>query len=48
MENELVVTSREKKERGFIGLGKWEVQAIGCKIGNKAILYNIGNIANVL
>ena len=48
MKNELVVTSGEKKERGFIGLGMWEVQTIGCKIGNKDVLYNIGNIVNVL
>ena len=47
MENELVVTSVEK-EGGFIGLGKWEVQTSGCKMGNKDVLYNIGNTANVL
>ena len=34
--------------RGIIALGEWEVQTIGCKISHKGVLYNTGNIANIL
>ena len=33
---------------GNLGVGEWEVQTIERKIGYKDILYNIGNIANIL
>ena len=31
---------------GEIGVGKWEVKTIKCKIGYRNILYNTENIAN--
>ena len=34
--------------RGSTGLGKWEVQTIGRKTGYKDVVYNTGNIANIL
>ena len=45
IENKLVVTSGEG---GNIGVGEWELQPIGCKIGYKDVLYNMRNIANIL
>ena len=30
-----------------IGVGEWEVQTIGCKIGYQDVLYNMGNITNI-
>ena len=44
---ELVVTSGERKGRGNISVGEWEVQTIGCKIGYRDILYNTGKISNI-
>ena len=41
-----MVTSRELG-MGSIGVGEWEIKAVGCKIGYKDILYNMGNIANI-
>ena len=46
IENKLVVTSGEG--RGTIGAGEWEVQTIGCKVGYRDVLYNMGNTANIL
>ena len=44
-----MVTSREREEgRGSIGVGDQEVQTIMHKISYKDILYNTGNIANIL
>ena len=34
--------------RGNIRAGEWEVQTIGCKTDYKDVLYNTGNIANIL
>ena len=34
--------------RGCIGVEEWEVQTIGCKMGYKDVLYNMGNITNIL
>ena len=34
--------------RGKIGVGEQEVQTIRYKISFKALLYNMGNIANIL
>ena len=31
-----------------IGVEKWEVQTTGCKIGYMNVLYNLGNIVNIL
>ena len=42
----VVVTSGRGK--ALLGVGKWEVQTIECKIGYMVVLYNIGNIANIL
>ena len=49
MENKLVVTSGEREgRRGNTRVGDWVVQTIRYKISSKAILYNMGNIANIL
>ena len=34
--------------KGNIGMGERDVQTTGCKIGYKDVLYNTGNIANIL
>ena len=48
-ENKLMVTSGEREEgRGMIGGGHYEVQTNRYKISYMNILYNTGNIANVL
>lgn len=31
-----------------IGVGEQEVQTTVCKTGHKDVLYNVGNIANIL
>ena len=44
-----MVTSGEREGgRGNIGVGEYEVQTILYKISYKDILYNTGNIANIL
>ena len=49
IENKLVVTSEEREVgRGNLGVGEWEVQTLGCKIGYKDVLYSTENIANIL
>ena len=42
-----MITRREEGE-GHYRDEEWEVQISGCKIGYKDILYNTGNIANIL
>ena len=44
IENELVVTSGEGGQYRVKG----EPQTIRCKISHKGVLYNTGNIANIL
>ena len=34
--------------KGIIRVREWEVQTIGCKIGYKNVLYNMGTIDNVV
>ena len=43
-----MVTGGETGKGGDIGVGKWEVQTIGCKISYRDVLYNTGKIANIL
>ena len=40
IENKLVGTTGERVGRGSIGVGEWEVQTIGCKIGYKVFVQN--------
>ena len=42
-----MVISREGREVQD-RVGEWEAQTIGCKMGYKDVLYNMGNIANIL
>ena len=45
------LTDIEKKTGGYQwweGKYRWGVQTIGCKIGYKDVLYNMGNIAKIL
>ena len=44
-ENKLMVTNGK---RGNIWIGEWETRIKGCKIGSKDILFNTGNMANIL
>ena len=44
----VMATSGERRGRGTLGVGEWEVQTIGCKIGYKDVFYDTGNIANIL
>ena len=49
MENKLVDASEEREGgRGNTGVGDYDVQIIRYKISYKVILYNMGNIANIL
>ena len=51
IENKLVLTSVGVGAEGGVGnrgMGEWEVQTIGCKIGYKDVLYNTGNRASIL
>ena len=41
-------TSGYQWGRGNKWVGEWEVQTFGCKIGYKDILYNTGDIGNIL
>ena len=44
-ENQLMVTNGK---RGNIWIGEWETRIKGCKIGSKDVLFNTGNMANIL
>ena len=33
---------------GSKGVGEWKVQTFSCKIGYKDVVYNMGNIGNIL
>ena len=46
VEKKLAVTSEEEGQ--YRGGGGWKVQTTGCKMGYKDVLYNTGNIANIL
>ena len=47
IDNKVAVTCGEGA-RGNIRVGEWELQTIGCKLGYKVVLYNMGNIARIL
>ena len=42
------IENKPVKREGQYGGEEGEVQTIRCKTGYKAILYNMGNIANIL
>ena len=44
----MVTSGKREEKRGIRGVGKWEVQAIRFRISYKDMLYNTGNIANIL
>ena len=44
----MVTNGERERGRDNIGVGEWEAQTIGCKIGYRDVLYSMGNIANIL